>query len=254
MPSDMRLVVLGFKDIGNTIFGGEDTDLKKTVEFVKREGDVDGRHVTIIKAPGWGKDQLLKDTPELMKDEITLSVSQCPPGPHSVLLVMRAGMKFTETSRRAAQEHMELLGDNVWTHTIVLFTHGDWLGDRSIEQYIESEGKPLQWLVEKCGNRYHVFSDDKDNKVQVAELFNKVEETIAENGGCHYKVDETVLRTMEERKTAEHKAEQMKSRFQTQSSNLHSSGGDFKKSKDTKNLKPTSKYSFFSMRINVSVT
>ncbi|KAG5270903.1 hypothetical protein AALO_G00173600 [Alosa alosa] len=242
MPSDMRLVILGFRNAGkssagNTILGGQHFYSKKTVQRVKGEGDVDDRHVTIIKAPGWGKDQLLKDTSELMKEEITLSVSLCPPGPHSVLLVIRAGMKFTETSRRAVQEHAELLGERVWSHTIVLFTHGDWLGERSIEQYIESEGKPLQWLAEKCGNRYHVFSNET-TKVQVSELFRKVEETVVGNSGHPYEIDGTVLRAVEERQTVEtKKAEQMKNKFQEKRD--VPTGGDAETSTETVKSIPT---------------
>ncbi|XP_048116562.1 GTPase IMAP family member 8-like [Alosa alosa] len=240
--TDMRLVILGFRDAGkssagNTILGGQHFYSKKTVQCVKGERNVDGRHVTIIKAPGWGKDQLLKDTAELMKEEITLSVSLCPPGPHSVLLVIRAGMKFTETSRRAVQEHAELLGERVWSHTIVLFTHGDWLGERSIEQYIESEGKPLQWLAEKCGNRYHVFSNET-TKVQVSELFRKVEETVVGNSGHPYEIDGKVLRAVEERKTVEtKKAEQMKNKFQE--TRDVPTGGDAKTSTETVKSIPT---------------
>ena len=33
------------------------------------------------------------------------------------------------------------------SHTIVLFTFSKWLGDKTIKQYIESEGEALQGLV-----------------------------------------------------------------------------------------------------------
>uniref|UniRef100_A0A673MQF3 AIG1-type G domain-containing protein n=1 Tax=Sinocyclocheilus rhinocerous TaxID=307959 RepID=A0A673MQF3_9TELE len=66
---------------------------------------------------------------------------------------------FKETERKAVQGHLDLLGERVWSHTIVLFTHGDSLLDTSIEQHIESEGQDLQWLLDKCGNRYHCLSN-----------------------------------------------------------------------------------------------
>ena len=239
--------MLGFRDAGkssagNFILGGQHFHCRTTVQRVKGEGDVAGRLVTVIKAPGWGREQPLKDTSELMKEEITLSVSLCPLGPHSVLLVMRAGMRFTETSRRAAQEHVELLGDRVWSHTTVLFTHGDWLGERSIKEYIDSEGKALQWLVEKCGNRYHVFnSEDEANKAQVSELFKKIDETVAGNGGHHYEIDAMTLKAIEERKTREKmRAEQMKSKLGGQRGYLSSTGGD---AKPVGRTKPASRHS-----------
>ncbi|KAL2086599.1 hypothetical protein ACEWY4_017658 [Coilia grayii] len=79
---------------------------------------------------------------------------------------------------------MKMFGEQVWRHTMVLFTCGDMLGDTSIEEHIESEGEPLQWLwlVEKCGNRYHVLGrDDSGKSSQVTELLEKIKEMVAGN-------------------------------------------------------------------------
>ncbi|XP_063073900.1 uncharacterized protein LOC134464369 [Engraulis encrasicolus] len=78
---------------------------------------------------------------------------------------------------------MELLGDRVWSRTILLFTCGDWLGDTSIEQHIESGGAALQWVVEKCENRYHAVDNKKSDDGQVTELLDKIEEMVAANSG-----------------------------------------------------------------------
>ncbi|XP_077086386.1 GTPase IMAP family member 8-like [Siphateles boraxobius] len=86
---------------------------------------------------------------------------------------------------------MGLLGKEVWSHTIVLFTRGDWLGDTTVEERIENEGEHLEWLMEQCGYRYHVFNcknhTDSDS-TQVTELLGKIEEMVMENG--HYEPDE----------------------------------------------------------------
>ena len=103
----------------------------------------------MVEAPGWRMNHQLEQTPELTKIEIELSVSLCPPGSHALLLVIRVDIPLTE--KRSVQEALELLSEKVWSHTIVLFACGDWLGDTPIEQHIESEGESLQWLVEKCG-------------------------------------------------------------------------------------------------------
>ncbi|XP_076120733.1 uncharacterized protein LOC143101202 [Alosa pseudoharengus] len=207
--SEFRVVLLGSKGFGksssgNTILGREEFDLKRrTAQCVKRQGEVTGRQVTVVEAPGWFRNVSLKDTPELTKQEIVLSVSLCPPGPHILLLLVRVGIHFTEDNRRNIQQHLELLGGAVWSHTMVLFTCGDWLGDITIEQYIESEGA-LQSLLDKCGNRYHVLNNNKSSDMtQIAQLLEKVEEMLRGNKHCHFQMDRKRLEETQERREKE---------------------------------------------------
>ena len=82
---------------------------------------------------------------------------------------------------------MRLAGEELWSHTMVLFTCGDWLGDTTIEQHIESEGESLHWLIQKCGHRYHVLSNKNEgDDSQVTELLQKIEEMVVRNRGSHY--------------------------------------------------------------------
>ncbi|KAL2084168.1 hypothetical protein ACEWY4_019686 [Coilia grayii] len=72
---------------------------------------------------------------------------------------------------------MELLGENVWSHAVVLFTFGDWLGDMPIEQFIYSEGPPLKWVVEKCALRYlRINNNDRADITQVAILLERIKQ------------------------------------------------------------------------------
>src|SRR4029434_10459049 len=89
--SELRIVLLEYISSGktssaNTILGREEFDtVGRTALSVKRQGQVAGRQLTVVEAPGWWSNVNLKDTPELTKQEIVLSVSLCPPGPHAVL-------------------------------------------------------------------------------------------------------------------------------------------------------------------------
>ncbi|XP_063049616.1 GTPase IMAP family member 9-like [Engraulis encrasicolus] len=190
--SELRIVLLGIKyggkrSSGNTILGREEFGAAgRKAQSVKRQGEVAGRHITVVEAPGWNI-VTTEYTPTMTKEEIELSVSLCPPGPHALLLVIGLNRSFKEELRRSVQQHLELLGKRVWSHTIVLFTRGDRLGDTPIEQHIESEGESLQWLVEKCGNRYHVFNNKRrDDHMQVTQLMEKIEEMVAANRGQCY--------------------------------------------------------------------
>ncbi|XP_036378515.1 uncharacterized protein LOC118773609, partial [Megalops cyprinoides] len=207
--SELRIVLLGWgcagkSSAGNTILGREKFESGiRTAQCVKRQGEVAGRQVTVINTPGWWRNMSIQDTPELDKQEIVRSVSLCPPGPYALLLVIDVSSSFTETCRRSVEEHLELLSESVWRHTIVLFTWGDWLGDTTIEQHIEAEGKALQWLVEKCGNRYHVLNNEnRADGTQVTELLEKIEEMVAGHGGCHYEMDRKLLQEVEEKRRA----------------------------------------------------
>ncbi|XP_076123316.1 uncharacterized protein LOC143103419 [Alosa pseudoharengus] len=219
---NMRVVLLGHRlsgksSSGNTILGREEFDLKRrTAQCVKRQGEVAGRHVTVVEAPGWWKNFSLINTPDLFKQEIVQSVSLCPPGPHAVLLVIRTDYTFAEVYAKSARYNLELLEKNVWSHTIVLFTYGDWLGDTSIEQHIESEGETLRWIIGKCGNRYHVLNNkDWTDDTQVTELLEKIEQMVVRNGGAHYQRPQERRRTLFFRGAEEEKEAKKRTRWAT---------------------------------------
>lgn len=185
---EIRLVVLGWRWPGksltaNTIMGREEFHLERAAEFcIKRETEVQGRLVTVVDTPGWFSAQ---DTPPSYKEELVRGASLCPRGPHAFLLVVPVGM-FTEVDRARIEEHVSLFGENVWKHTIVVFTWAEVLRTISIERYIRREGKELQWVLEKCKRRYFVINNCIFGEhPQVGRLMERVEKMVAEEGG-HY--------------------------------------------------------------------
>ncbi|XP_031432651.1 GTPase IMAP family member 4-like [Clupea harengus] len=205
--ADIRLVLLGSaeegkRSVGNTILGKDEFSGQKTALCVTKGRTVVGRQVTVINTPGWGREQRLAQTPVSVQEQHLQCVF--PPGVHALLLVIRADKKFTEAHRAALQDHVELLGENVWNHTMVLFTCGDWLGETPIEQFIYSEGAPLQWVVDKCSYRYYrINNTDRADVTQVSQLLQCIECVVAMNKGRCFEID-----------SQRHKAEVMKMFYQ----------------------------------------
>ncbi|CAM4714583.1 unnamed protein product [Leuciscus chuanchicus] len=177
---ELRIVLMGGKNSGKTSVMNIILKNKKDISWSKKcvmsEGQVQNRKVILIDTPGWWPYASVHETPESIQQQIKASASMCPPGPHAVLLVLRSGAAFSKAHRRSVKEHMKLLGRNVWKSCIVVFSRDEWMGTPTIEEHIESEGENLQWLINKCGNRYHILNNmEQDDGKQVRELMEKVE-------------------------------------------------------------------------------
>ncbi|XP_059393547.1 GTPase IMAP family member 4-like [Carassius carassius] len=189
---EIRVVLLGWvlcgkSSAGNTILNQDEFAIGgKTGECTRKFGDVDGRKITVLDTPGWWKYFASEFNPDFIRSAILESVSEFKKFPHVILLVIPADTAFQAEQKRITEQNISILGDDIWRHTIVLFTWGDRFKNISIEQHIESEGEALQWLIEKCRNRYHLFDNtDKNNRDQVTELLQKIDEMAAENSLFH---------------------------------------------------------------------
>uniref|UniRef100_A0A671UN56 AIG1-type G domain-containing protein n=1 Tax=Sparus aurata TaxID=8175 RepID=A0A671UN56_SPAAU len=143
MSNTMRIVMLGKTGAGrsslaNTIFGEERFKISHTLNSETRQcksetRSVNGRSITLVDTPG------LFDThrsEEELKPEIVRCITECAPGPHAFLIVLKVDI-FTDQEQVGMKKIQKYFSDDVFKSATVVFTHGDQLPEgETIEDFV----------------------------------------------------------------------------------------------------------------------
>ncbi|TDH16067.1 hypothetical protein EPR50_G00016000 [Perca flavescens] len=194
-PPELRLVLLGNIGCGktssaDTILGqlspispsaSRSCQLRRGIS----EGISESRSVTVVEAPRWYWDGVKME--DSVRKETERAMTLVAPGPHAILLLVPVN-QFTEMESHVPAELEEAFGGEVLDHTMVLLTCGDYLMGRTVEEYLQKEHPGLRQIIERCRGRYHVFNNRKrQDREQVCELLEKVDNMVKENGEYYVK-------------------------------------------------------------------
>uniref|UniRef100_A0A3Q3NRQ5 AIG1-type G domain-containing protein n=1 Tax=Labrus bergylta TaxID=56723 RepID=A0A3Q3NRQ5_9LABR len=160
---------------GNTILGHEcfESDFSPesvTADCAKAYGELDRQKVSVIDTPG------LFDTntdEETTRRNIIQCMAYASPGPHIFLIIIKLG-RLTEEEKKTVEKIQKIFGKSADKYSMVLFTHGDQLSGKPIEEFLK-KSKDLQELVAKCNDHS-----------QTRELLNKIRNITGRNRGNHY--------------------------------------------------------------------
>lgn len=188
---DRRVILIGLSgggrsSAGNTILGSERFPTgcgfePVPAEVVSGSAAVEGCWITVVDTPGFtardsDEDQLLK--------RLRMMEEQSNPGPHAVVFVVRIGRMSREDSALLTALR-KMFYHHPSNFSMVLFTHGDELRGRSINQMIRSNSCVSALVSMSCG-RFCVFDNNqKGNRKQVREFLRHVENIISENRREH---------------------------------------------------------------------
>ena len=173
----------------NSFITGASTDGVTDV-IQSSSGMFENRKFSLLDTPGVF-DPNKSDT-EII-NELKKIVDFLHPGPHAFIIVLKAG-RFTNEDKLGVEIFSKLFGEEIFNHSIILFTGLDNLeeeGQNLYQMVQNTKNDDLRKILEKCNYRYLGFNnrnehDSDQNKNQVRNLFEMIDRTTNSNMNNYY--------------------------------------------------------------------
>uniref|UniRef100_A0A8C5GIA5 AIG1-type G domain-containing protein n=1 Tax=Gouania willdenowi TaxID=441366 RepID=A0A8C5GIA5_GOUWI len=179
---------VGKSSLGNTFFKEKVFDNKcspnsRTSTCQSETKEVMNTQLTLVDTPGLFDVEGSEKDP---KSEIIRSITECDPGPHAFLIVLRVDY-YTKQDEDVITRICQYFTEEVLKYSVIVFTHGDDLDEgTTIHQFVDQNEK-LKNLVTKCGDQY------RSNSYQLKELLITVDKLINQFENDWVKCKEFIL-------------------------------------------------------------
>ncbi|TTA69399.1 Nuclear factor 7, ovary [Bagarius yarrelli] len=156
------------------VFNGADPN---TILTTKHSGSPMERNVTLVNTPNLSNHNLLHYT---FKKELKKAVCFSCPGPHAVLFMLNP----YEESPNAYEVFKQVVcyfGEQILSNTIIVLYHNVEQLEQSLEKGVK-ENQYIKELLEKCDQRFFVFSAEKNRSEEVMKLLAEVDTIVKDHG------------------------------------------------------------------------
>ena len=124
---------------------------------------------------------------ETTRMEIMRACLLLSPGFHAVIIVIKAGERFTNENQQTIDIYHNLFGDDFWKYTFIVITHWDLMEAKHIlfEDYLEKSSNDFKAVLCLCDRKCFPIGTKKADK-QAKALVGEIEANLERLGGGYF--------------------------------------------------------------------